>query len=221
MSRDTGGFRQNQWLNSVLRELGSFYLLVLPSSEKLLGRVVPNITSITWRKIKIISLSPQKEGNLSQRCLCRLPLLFHWPGLGHMFLPELVTSKGNGENAIGLAYLFEVERRTLKYYHIPITWKNRLRLTEIRQQSNLPQITHLGSDRADINLLLPYLLCLLITNYLFIVKSFLRQYKGSLLFMYSFSRSLQSEAWVAKQETMKILTSELVNYKITTASLPG
>lgn len=39
--------------------------------------------------------------------------------------------------------------------------------------------------------------------------------------MYSFSRSLQSEAWVAKQETMKILTSELVNYKITTASLPG
>lgn len=32
----------------------------------------------------------------------------HWPGLGHVFIPEPSTNKGNGKNVIGLAYLFEV-----------------------------------------------------------------------------------------------------------------
>lgn len=64
--------------------------------------------------------------------LGRLLLMSPQPGLGHVFIPEPITSKGKGKAVIGLAYLFEVEGRALKYYHISIIRKRRLRLTEMK-----------------------------------------------------------------------------------------
>lgn len=42
-----------------------------------------------------------------------------------MFFPELITNKGNGKDMLGLAYLFEVEGRALKYYHVLILQKRK------------------------------------------------------------------------------------------------
>lgn len=49
-----------------------------------------------------------------------------------MFISEPVISKENGKYIIGLVYLFKMEGRTLKYYHVPIVQKKRLKLTEMK-----------------------------------------------------------------------------------------
>lgn len=58
--------------------------------------------------------------------------MFPWLGLSHMFISEPVISKENGKYIIGLVYLFKMEGRTLKYYHVPIVQKKRLKLTEMK-----------------------------------------------------------------------------------------